>query len=211
MLHPLDCPSQIPNPFTSSVCLLIAQSHCPKHFVLHDSRRDRLPRFPCLLPTPCERGTHLLLADCLESWIAESVKDVFHVAGLPYRCMTTSQLTRFQPNLLPWCCLTFLSFQFNYQRTTALERMHHEQIRETSITLNVCHPTPSTVLCRQIMMHQPAIAFSDADNHVLEVGFADLCVNLHYSDAIYVLSARCLIAQRMYCLASCCSWSTMAS
>jgi hypothetical protein len=40
----------IPDPYciTSSVCLLIAQSHCSNHFVLHDSRRDRLPTFPCV-------------------------------------------------------------------------------------------------------------------------------------------------------------------
>jgi hypothetical protein len=58
----------IPDPYciTSSVCLLIAQSHCSNHFVLHDSRRDRLPRFPCLPPTSCDRGTRLLLANCLE-------------------------------------------------------------------------------------------------------------------------------------------------
>ena len=75
------------------VCLLIAQSHCPNHFVLHDSRRDRLPRFPCLLPTPCERGTHVLLADCLCSGIAQSVENVLYVAWLPDRCMTASHLT----------------------------------------------------------------------------------------------------------------------
>ena len=102
----------IPDPYciTSSVCLLIAQSHCPNHFVLHDSRRDRLPRFPCLLPTPCERGTHVLLADCLRSWVAESVENVLHVAGLPDRCMTSSHLTRVQPNLLSRRCLALLCF-----------------------------------------------------------------------------------------------------
>ena len=85
----------IPDPYciTSSVCLLIAQSHCPNHFVLHDSRRDRLPRFPCLPPTSCDRGTRLLLADCLCSGIAESVENVLHVAGLPHSSMTSSQLT----------------------------------------------------------------------------------------------------------------------
>ena len=102
----------IPDPYciTSSVCLLIAQSHCPNHFVLHDSRRDRLPRFPCLLPTPCERGTHVLLADCLRSWVAESVENVLHVAGLPNRCMTSSHLTRVQPNLLSRRCFALLCF-----------------------------------------------------------------------------------------------------
>ncbi len=153
MLHPLDCPSQIPIAFISSVCLLIAQSHCPNHFVLHDSRRDRLPRFPCLLPTPCERGTHVLLADCLRSWVAESVENVLHVAGLPYRCMTSSHLTRVQPNLLSRRQLALFCFKFNYQRPTALKRMHHEQIRKACVTLHVGHPTPSSVLCRQIMMH----------------------------------------------------------
>jgi hypothetical protein len=81
----------IPDPYciTSSVCLLIAQSHCRNHFVLHDSRRDRLPRFPCLLPTSCDRGTHMQLTDCLTSWIAQRVQDVFHVAGFPHSCMTS--------------------------------------------------------------------------------------------------------------------------
>ena len=102
----------IPDPYciTSSVCLLIAQSHCPNHFVLHDSRRDRLPRFPCLLPTPCERGTHVLLTSCLRSRVAESVENVLHIAGLPNRCMTSSHLTRVQPNLLSRRCFALLCF-----------------------------------------------------------------------------------------------------
>ena len=47
----------IPDPYciTSSVCLLIAQSHCPNHFVLHDSRRDRLPLLPGVIHPPCDR------------------------------------------------------------------------------------------------------------------------------------------------------------
>ena len=84
----------IPDPYCiTSVCLLIAQSHCPNHFVLHDSRRDRLPRFPCLPPTSCDRGTRVLLANCLLSGIAQSVENVLHVTWLPHSCMTARQLT----------------------------------------------------------------------------------------------------------------------
>ncbi len=47
----------IPDPYciTSSVCLLIAQSHCPNHFVLHDSRRDRLPTLSVCYPITLRR------------------------------------------------------------------------------------------------------------------------------------------------------------
>jgi hypothetical protein len=85
----------IPDPYciTSSVCLLIAQSHCPNHFVLHDSRRDRLPLLPGVIHPPCDRLRSMQLTDCLLSGIAESVENVLHIAGLPYRCMTSSYLT----------------------------------------------------------------------------------------------------------------------
>ena len=46
------------------------------------------PRFPCVTRSPCDgvgHGTSRLLL----SWVAQRVKDVFHVAGLPHSCMTS--------------------------------------------------------------------------------------------------------------------------
>ena len=66
-------PSGLPNPdpycITSSVCLLIAQPHCPNHFVLHDSKRDRLPTLPCVTNRPATGLGHatsrlFMLWDC---------------------------------------------------------------------------------------------------------------------------------------------------
>jgi len=84
----------IPDPYciTSSVCLLIAQSHCPNHFVLHDSRRDRLPVFPRVLARTLRQVYALATSRLLLSGIAESVENVLHVAWLPDRCMTASHL-----------------------------------------------------------------------------------------------------------------------
>ena len=89
---PTRLPILVPIAF-SRLCLRLASALCPFHFVLHDSGRTDLPRFPCLLPTSCDRGTHVLLTDCLCSGIAESVENVLHIAGLPHRCMTASHLT----------------------------------------------------------------------------------------------------------------------
>ena len=88
---PTRLPILVPFAF-SRLCLRLASALCSFHFVLHDSKRADLPRFPCLPPTSCDRGTRLLLADCLLFWVAESVENVLHVAGLPHSCMTSSQL-----------------------------------------------------------------------------------------------------------------------
>jgi hypothetical protein len=63
---PTRLPNLVPFALISRLCLRLASALRLNHFVVHDSGRADLPRFPCLLPTPCERGTHLLLADCKE-------------------------------------------------------------------------------------------------------------------------------------------------
>ncbi len=71
----------------------LASMLCPFHFVLHDSGRTDLPTFPCV--TNCRaNGLGRATSRFLLSGIAESVENVLHVARLPYRCMTSSQLTR---------------------------------------------------------------------------------------------------------------------
>ncbi len=52
------------------------------------------PRHRDLYPTRRDSDRCLLLADCLHSWVAQGVENVLHVTWLPYRCMTSSQLTR---------------------------------------------------------------------------------------------------------------------
>ena len=41
------------------------------------------PRYRDLYPTGCDSDRCLLLADCLELEVAQSVENVLHVAGLP--------------------------------------------------------------------------------------------------------------------------------
>ena len=176
MLHPPDCPTWFP---LHSLADYVYGS--PRRFARFISScmirgAPIYPRYRDLYPTRRDSDRCLLLADCLHSWIAQGVENVLHVTWLPNRCMTSSQLTRLQPNLLPRCCLTLLRFQLNDQRPTALKWVHHEQIRKPHITLHMRSPTPSTILCRQIMMNQPAITLGNANDHIFEVGFADLWV-----------------------------------
>ena len=177
MLHPPDCPSWFP---LHSADYVYSSPRCFARFISSCMIRGApiYPRFPCVTRSPCD-GVGRATGRLLLSGIAKSVENVLHVTWLPDRCMTASQLTRFQPNLLPRCCFALFGFQFNHQRATALEWVHHEQIRESCIALHVCHPASSTVLCRQIVMHKPSVTLSDADHHVLKVGFADLGINFH--------------------------------
>jgi hypothetical protein len=173
MLHPPDCPTWFPLHSHSRLCLRLASMLCPFHFVLHDSGRTDLPRFPCLLPTSCDRGTHMQLTDCYLldcstctgcipcRWASTQLHDIL---------LTRKRLTKSFAQAL-FCLFRLLVLSPMGDR---LERVHHEQIREPHIALNVCHPASSSVLCRQIMMHKPAVPFGDADYHVLKLGFAHL-------------------------------------
>ena len=88
---PTRLPILVPFAF-SRLCLRLASALCPFHFVLHDLGRADLPTFPCV--TNCRaNGLGRATSRLLLSGIAESVKNVFHVAWLPDRCMTASHLT----------------------------------------------------------------------------------------------------------------------
>ena len=105
---PTRLPILVPFAF-SRLCLRLASALCPFHFVLHDSGRADLPTFPCV--TNCRaNGLGRATSRLLLSGIAESVKNVLHVAWLPDRCMTSSHLTSVQPNLLSRRCFALLCF-----------------------------------------------------------------------------------------------------
>ena len=57
--------------------------------------------------------------------------------------------------------------------------MQQDQIWESCVALDVGEPASSRVLCREIVMDQPAVTLRDADDDFFELCFAHVFIDLH--------------------------------